>query len=215
VRPWVTTWMHHKHLLVDGSKMSKSKGNFHTLKDLEDRYGKEITGAFRYLIASGHYRNSLDFSFTGLEAAERTLRNLRAARELLAEAAGAAPPSDYAEPFEARFVAAMNDDLNSPEALAALHELRRHARGALSHGELSAEDAASALALIDKADRVFGLTLQREAREVTAEQRALIAARAAARAGKDWAEADRLRDVLAAEGVLVKDTPAGQEISFS
>lgn len=215
VHPWVTTWMHHKHLLVDGAKMSKSKGNFHTLKDLEDRYGKEITGAFRYLIASGHYRNSLDFSFTGLEAAQRTLRNLRTAREALADAAGEATPSTYAEPFEARFVAALNDDLNSPVAFAALHELRRHARNGIAHGELSAEDAASALALIDKADRVFGLGLQRAAQEVTAEQQALIDARAAARAGKDWAESDRLRDVLAAEGVLVKDTPDGQEVSFS
>ncbi len=215
VHPWVTTWMHHKHLLVDGTKMSKSKGNFHTLKDLEDRYGKGIASAFRYLIASGHYRNSLDFSFNGLEAADRTLRNLRTAREQLAEQAGDAAPSEYAAAYEARFVEAMNDDLNSPEAFGALHELRRAARGDAAHDKLSAADAASALALIDKADRVFGLALQREERALTPEQQALVDARAQARADKQWAESDRLRDVLAAEGVLVQDTPDGQDVSFA
>ncbi len=215
VRPWVTTWMHHKHLLVDSSKMSKSKGTFYTLKDLFDRYGEGIGAAFRYLIVSGHYRKSLDFNFTGLEAADRTLRNLREARVRLAVHAGDAAPSGFAAEADVRFVAAMDDDLNSPEALAAVHELRGEADRALKDGSLGAGDAAAALALFDKADRVFGLFLAPEERALTSEQQALVDARAAARANQAWAESDRLRDELAAEGILVKDGKDGQTITFA
>ena len=215
VHPWVTTWMHHKHLLVDGSKMSKSKGNFHTLKDLEDRYGKGIATAFRYLIASGHYRNSLDFTFTGLESADRTLRNLREARKRLAKVAGGAAPDAFADVYGARFSEAMDDDLNSSEAFAAVHALRGEADRRLTEGSLTPEDAAAAVALFDTADRVFGLSLAPVEQALTAAQQAMVEARARARADKQWAESDRLRDALAAEGILVKDTSDGQEISFA
>ena len=213
--PFVGYWLHHKHLLVDGSKMSKSKGNFHTLKDLIDRYDPSIAAAFRYLIASGHYRKSLDFSFQGLEAADTTLRNLRDARGRLEKAAASAPPSDFAAAYEQRFSEAMDDDLQSPEALGAIHEMVRETNRRAQGGTLRPEDAASALEVLAMADRVFGLFFAEGEKEVTEAQQAMIDARAKARSDKQWAEADRLRDALAAEGIVVKDSRDGQEISFS
>ncbi|MDA1195226.1 MAG: cysteine--tRNA ligase [Planctomycetota bacterium] len=213
-RPFVRYWMHHKHLLVNGAKMSKSKGNFFTLQDLFERYGSKIAPAFRLLILSGHYRKSLDFTFAGLEAAAKTLLNLREARERFARTAAGAAPSAFADAALATFVAALDEDLNGAEALAALHglvgEANRHARDE----RLAAADAAAVVTLIDKADRVFGLRLASGARELSADQQALVDARAAARLARDWAEADRLRDVLAEVGILVKDGKDGQEITF-
>ena len=213
--PFVGYWLHHKHLLVDGAKMSKSKGNFHTLKDLMDRYGEGVGPSFRYLIASGHYRKSLDFSFHGLEAADTTLRNLRDARARYAKIAGPEDPSDFGATYINRFTDAMNDDMQSPEALGVVHEMVREANRRAQADELSAEDAAAAIAVLDLADRVFGLSLAEAGGDVTPEQQAMIDARAEARANKDWAESDRLRDALAAEGILVKDSKDGQEITFA
>jgi cysteinyl-tRNA synthetase len=214
-RPFVRTWMHRRYLLVDGGKMSKSKGNFHTLEDLRERYGPSVVGAFRYLIASGHYRKSLDFTFTGLEAADRTLRNLREARARLAKAAGDAAPSAFAAEHERHFRDAMDDDLNSPEALAAVHAAVGEANRRVQDGALAPADAAAVLGVLDLADRALGLFLRTEERGLTPEQQALLDARAEARAAKDWAEADRLRDALAAEGIVVKDSKDGQEVSFA
>jgi cysteinyl-tRNA synthetase len=214
-RPFVGYWLHHKHLLVDGAKMSKSKNNFHTLQDLIDRYGPGIAPAFRYLIASGHYRHSLDFSFTGLEAADTTLRNLREARARFEKSAGTAAASDFGAPYRERFAAAMDDDLQTPEAFGIVHEMVREANRRAQGETLTPADAAAVLGVLDLADRVFGLSLVGEAKEVTAAQQAMIEARAKARADKDWGEADRLRDALADEGILVKDAKDGQEISFA
>jgi cysteinyl-tRNA synthetase len=213
--PFVRVWMHHKHLLVGGQKMSKSKGNYHTLQDLFDKYGSRIAPAFRLLIASGHYRKSLDFTFTALEAADRTLRNLREARERFARLAGSDAASGFGDEARARFAEAMDDDLNTPEALAAVHALVGEANRRAQGDALEAADAAAVVAVLDLADRVFGLSLARRARKVTPHQQALLDARAQARAARDWAEADRLRDELAAEGIVVKDAKDGQEIAFS
>jgi cysteinyl-tRNA synthetase len=195
--------------------MSKSKGNVHTLQDVFDREGRDVAGAFRYLIASGHYRNSLDFTFGGLDAAQRTLRNLTEARTRFERAAAGAEPSDFAEPWARRFRDCMNDDLDTPGALAALHEGVGAANRAAQEGSLAPADAAASLALLDLAGRVLGIFLHRPARRLSPEQQRIVDARAAARAARDWAEADRLRAVLAADGVLVKDTPAGQEVTFA
>jgi cysteinyl-tRNA synthetase len=213
--PFVRVWMHHKHLLVDGSKMSKSKGTFYTLQDLIDRYGPEVAPAFRYLISSGHYRKSLDFNFTGLEAAHRTLRNLVDARKRFAKLAGDAEASAFAAPWHERFRAAMDDDLNTPEAHAAIHAAVGEANRRAQAGDLPAADAAAVVGVLDMADRVFGLGLAAQERALTPAQQELVDARAKARADKDFAESDRLRDALAAEGVLVKDTKDGQEITFA
>ena len=213
--PFVRYWLHHKHLLVDGAKMSKSKGNFHTLRDLVERYGPDVAPAFRYLISSGHYRKSLDFTFTGLEAAQRTRKNLVEARRRFQALAGGVPASAFAASWQERFREALDDDLNTPEAYAAIHAAVGEANRRAQAGTLPPEGAASLVALLDRADRVFGLDLAAQERGLTAEQQDLVDARAKARAAKDFAESDRLRDALAALGVIVKDTKDGQEIRFA
>ncbi len=214
-KPFVRYWMHHKHLLVNGAKMSKSKGNFFTLQDLFERYGKKIAASFRLLIVSGHYRKSLDFTFPTLEAAQKTLANLRDARERFVKIAGGAESSAFADESTAAFTSAMDDDLNSSEALATVHKLVSEANRRAQDDALEAADAAAVVALLDKADRVFGLMLAEGKRELSAEEQALVDARAQARTDKDWAAADRLRDELAALGIVVKDGADGQSISFS
>ena len=213
-RPFVRYWLHHKHLLVNGAKMSKSKGNFFTLQDLFDRYGRKIAPAFRLLILSGHYRKSLDFTFVGLEAAQRTLEGLRDARRRFTKLAGSEEPSGFGDEATAAFAAGMEDDLNTAEALAAVHGLVGDANRRAQEDALTPADAAATVALLDKLDRVFGLRLAESGRELTPDEQAMIDARAQARTSKDWAEADRLRDALAELGILVKDGKDGQDVTF-
>lgn len=212
--PFVRYWMHNRHLLIDGSKMSKSKGTFYTLQDILDRDGPDGARAFRYMCVAAHYRSQMDFSWNGLAAARRTLANLDDAHARFAGVAGEAVASRFADAAEKQFEAAMNNDLQTSEALGAVHGLVGAANRALETGDLSAEDAASAVRLLERADRVLGLELgATRAVQLTAEQQALLDQRAQARADKDWAASDRLRDELQAQGVLVKDGPEGQTIS--
>ncbi len=212
--PLVGYWLHHKHLLVGGAKMSKSKKNFYTLKDLVDRYGPSIVAGFRYLLASSHYRQSLNFTFDALDGAQATVRNLRDAYERLGRLAGAVDASTFADAAQARFAAAMDNDLQTPEALGALHTLVGECNRRQQAGTLTAGDAAAARALLARADRVLGLFLEDDARALSAAQATLVQARLDARQRRDWKEADRLRDVLAKDGIAVKDTPDGQVVSF-
>ena len=236
-RPFVRTWMHRRHLLVDGAKMSKSKGNFFTLKDVVARGGPSAARAFRHLVVTAHYATPIDFTWSGLEAAAATLRNLSDARARFAKAALGASPAvrgssaatpaapgptardhaarDHAAEARAAFEAALDDDLDASGAMAAVHGLVHDANRRVAEGSLSPADAAAAVALLDEADANLGLFLAEPARRVTPEEQALLDARLAARRAKDWAEADRLRAALAAQGVLVKDVKDGQEVTFS
>jgi cysteinyl-tRNA synthetase len=215
-RPFVRVWMHRRHLLVDGEKMSKSKGNFYTLKDILDREGEGAARAFRYLVVSARYSTPIDFSWEGLRAAAATLRNLSEARARFAKAAGATaastagPAADAAKAFGDR----MDDDLDAAGAMGAVQALVHEWNKRLAAGSLSAADAAAGVALLDEADAALGLSLK-VTRELTAEEKALVDARLAARRAKNFAEADRLRGELGKRGVLVKDTKDGQEIQFA
>ncbi|MCC7138681.1 MAG: cysteine--tRNA ligase [Planctomycetes bacterium] len=215
-QPFVRHWMHRRHLLVDGAKMSKSKKNFYTVQDLVARAGPSGPRAFRYLVATAHYGTPIDFTWAGLEAAAATLRNLADARVRLAKAAGAAAPAKAGAVAQARaaFEARMDDDLDTPGAMAAVQEWLHEANKALAAGTLPAADAAAGVALLDEADEALGLAL-RPTRTLSADEQALVDARMAARRAKQWGEADRLRAELASRGVLVKDSKDGQEISFS
>ncbi len=216
-KPFVTYWMHCAHLRVNGEKMSKSLGNFFTLRDLIDKgwSGREI----RMVLINGHYRQPLNFTFDALEAARTALARIDECVDALEECAGGAAPADSVPAWavEARdaFTAAVNDDLNIPEAFAALFALVRGSNSAMRDGKLSAADAAALLALFDRMDSVLGMIrFGRAARTdaVPAEITALVEARAAARAAKEWAESDRLRDELAAKGWEVRDSKEGQKL---
>jgi cysteinyl-tRNA synthetase len=215
-RPFVGLWMHRRFLLVDGAKMSKSKKNFYTLKDVVERAGPSGPKAFRYLVVSAHYGTPIDFTWSGLEAAGATLRNLADARARFAKLAGHAVPASGGAAAAAReaFSARMDDDLDAPGALGALHEHVHEANRRAQAGTLSPAEAAASVALLDFADGALGLFLK-PSRETSAEERSLLDARLAARRAKDFAEADRLRGELAKRGVLVKDTKDGQDVSFA
>ena len=212
VKPFVRVWMHNRHLQVEGAKMSKSDGTFITLKQLIDEFGETIVGPFRYLVVASHYRSSLDFTFAGLRAAGKTLGNLRDARARLLDHAGEAPPSDFAATYCLEFVDAMNDDINTPRAIGAIHRAVGVALSGLEAETLSSDDAKSVVDLLALAAAALGLQLEQPSLELTDEERKLVDQRIAAREAKNWTESDRLRDVLADRGLIVKDTPAGQEV---
>ena len=216
-KPFVRVWMHCAHLRVNGEKMSKSLGNFFTLRDLLDKgyTGREI----RYVLINGHYRQPLNFTFDALAAARTSLQRVDGCLDALTERAGSAsavvPVPEFAMKALADFAAALNDDLNVPEAFAALFALVREANAALAKGSLDAAGAKAVLDAFDKMDTVLGfIRFGRTAKGsgIPAEIQALVDARAAARAAKQWAESDRLRDAIAAKGWEVRDSKEGQKV---
>jgi cysteinyl-tRNA synthetase len=220
-RPFVRFWLHRRHLLVDGAKMSKSKRNFYTLRDVVEREGEHAAAAFRHLVVSAHYRTPIDFTWAGLRAAATTLRNLTDARARFARigsrgpAGGAAPaPAGFAADARSAFRAAMDDDLEASGAMAAIHSMVHEANKRAEAGSLGPAFAAAVVQVLDEADAALGLGLSVR-RPLTDEERSLLDARLAARRRRDFAEADRLRADLAKRGVLVKDSKDGQDVSFA
>jgi cysteinyl-tRNA synthetase len=214
-KPFVHTWLHAEHLIVDGEKMSKSLGNQFTLQQLVDR-GVSVR-AMRYLFLSVHYRQKLNFTFAALDAAAGALRRLDDFRRRLVdapEAGGAASFAERCARLEADFGAALADDLNLSAALAALFDFVREANVAIDTGRLGPGDRARIEQALARLDGVLGV-LDPGAWEDGAplgdesEIEALIAARGEARQRRDWAEADRVRGELERRGVILEDTPQG------
>jgi len=196
----VTCWMHGGLLMLGGARMAKSAGNFFRISELDEQGFDPL--AFRYLALQAKYRTSLNFSTESLAGADRVLRQLR---RNVADWSGGARPSETEDAaikqYEARFQAALADDLDMPAAMALIAEL--------THSDVSAGGKAS---LLRSWDRVLGLDLDRAPSEapLPAAASALLEAREQARAAKDFATSDRLRAELAALGVMVTDTAGGQ-----
>jgi cysteinyl-tRNA synthetase len=215
-KPFVKVWLHCAHLRVNGEKMSKSLGNFYTLRDLVAKgwSGREL----RYVLINGHYRQPLNFTFDALDAARASLARVDECADALGEWAAAAAPAacpGWVEGCRQAFAAAVNDDLNVPEAFAALFALIRESNGAMHQSALTPGEAAAALRAVDEMDAVLGVVRFGRAPRGDAlpdTVAALVAARAAARAGKNWAESDRLRDELAAQGWEIRDSKEGQKV---
>jgi cysteinyl-tRNA synthetase len=211
---WVSHWVHGEFLMVEGQKMSKSLGNFFSLRDLMAKGVDPI--AFRYAIQSNHYRKVLNFSFEGLRAAENALKRIRAFRKRMEGKgdAGGGPWKEAVDPAarvaQAReaFWAALADDLNTPEALAALFTLISDLNAQDDHVALTREERDAALAFLDEADAIFTAWPHEDA-NLDSEVEALIEARRAAKAAKNWAEADRVRDQLKALGIVLEDRKDG------
>jgi cysteinyl-tRNA synthetase len=211
-RKFVNYWLHCAHLVVNGQKMSKSLGNFFTLRDLLDKgcSGREI----RYVLIATHYRQSLNFTFESLDAARTALARLDAFRARMEEKAGTAGTGgapDWAVAGRTAFRAALSDDLNISGGLAALFDFLRDGNKALDAGSVKPGEARAALGIYDEFDAVLGL-LQPPAEVVDSEVMAMAEQRQAARKAKNWAESDRLRDAIAAKGWVVQDTPQGPKV---
>ena len=211
--PFVETWLHAEHLVVDGEKMSKSKGNFYTLDDVLAR--RDDPAAVRYLFLSVPYRRKLNFTWDALSGAAAAVDRIRSAVARLEDVAasssakaGAFPAKERGEKFLADFGAAMDDDLNTSEALGALFPYLRDVNTAIDEGSLDAAGARAALDATRFADGLLGV-LPSEPDVLPAEIEAQIEARNAARRRRDWAEADRIRTALASRGIVLEDGPSG------
>ena len=191
----VGLWMHGGLLLLSGARMAKSAGNFFRITELEDEGFDPL--AFRYLALQARYRAPLNFSTDGLSGADRALRQLR---ERLAEWSDGDDAGVSVE-WDSRFRAAIADDLDMPAAMALVAELVR-----------SSMSPAAKAALLKRWDGVLGLDLDRAAAPLPADAGRLLEAREKARAARNFAESDRIRNELAQLGVEVIDTPDGQRI---
>jgi cysteinyl-tRNA synthetase len=210
-QPFVRTWLHCEHLRLGGTKMAKSTGNISRVADLLD--DGISARALRYALISVHYRQGLEYTPDSLAAAAAALERLDAlelALDAYAEERADAPDlSDALVEGRSRFDAAMDDDLNVSAALAALFDLVRELNRRIADRSMSTVDAARALALVRDLDRVLAI-LPEERADLPDGAAELLAARETARANRDWAGSDRLRDELAALGVAVEDTRDGQ-----
>ena len=213
--PFARYWMHNGYINVDNVKMSKSLGNFFTVRDVAKEYGYE---PIRYLMLSSQYRSPINYSVDIIEQCRASLERLYTCRDSIdfaLQSAGDREPENAAEvrgQLEARraqFIAAMDDDLNTADGLAAVFELVRDINVSVlpSGSKALLEEAA---ALFDTlATDVLGLVYNRKKETLDDGIAARIEARQAARAAKNWAEADRIRDELKAEGIVLEDTPQG------
>ncbi len=213
---FVRFWMHCGWLVVDGAKMSKSLGNFYTLREILDKgySGREV----RYVLMAAHYRQPLNFTFSALDAARATLKRLDAFADRLREQAGlqaadAASVPAWAASARECFRKSLDDDLNMPEALAAVFDMVHEGNRAQDNGDLDPSAAASALDVLLDMDRVLGVIAAPAEDKPDEEVLQLVEQRQAARQDRDYAKSDALRDQIAALGWVVKDTPDGPKLT--
>lgn len=210
-RPFVRHWVHGAHLIVGGEKMSKSKGNFYTLRDLLERGVSPV--ALRYLLLSVHYRRQLNFTFDGLEQAGASLQRvddlLQKLRELPGGRQDAPGLAEAIERAGQGFQAGLDNDLNTSEALAALFELVREVNIRLEAGQVGDGDRDRTLALFAQANLVFDV-FRVEDQELDDEAvTALIAERRQARRDRSFQRADGIREQLLKMGIILEDTKEG------
>lgn len=211
-------WMHNGYINIDNRKMSKSLGNFFTVREISEEFDYEV---IRFFMLSAHYRSPINFSKTLMESAKSSLEriynclnDLKFAAENATVQAKTDAEKEYMDAldaFKAKYIAAMDDDLNTADAISVIFEIVSEANKQLASG-LSKEAIEYTSALIRELGGVLGLLREKED-ALSDEVNALIEERAKARADKNWAKSDEIRDALRDMGIIVKDTPQGQQIT--
>jgi cysteinyl-tRNA synthetase len=204
-KPFVKFWLHGSHLLVEGKKMSKSLGNYFTLRDLlaKGYTAREV----RYLLLTAHYRETFNFTMEGLNSAKSALARIDECVSKLREIAGSTTAMPEAK-LVAAFSGAITDDLNVSAAWGEVFKWVTATNTRLAENTLSAAQAASELAAWEKVDAVLGVDIKGE-KEIPPEIQALADARTAAKKNKDFKQSDAIRNELKARGWLIEDTPKG------
>jgi cysteinyl-tRNA synthetase len=212
-QPFVRHWLHCQHLLVDNQKMSKSLGNFYTLRDILKRGYK--AKALRYSLLSTHYRQAQNFTLEGLTAADAAVQRLQDFMANIQMADGTDTPVEglIAEARQ-RFEEGMDDDLNMSLGLAAIFDFVREVNRLSADGKLSQANAQAVKTAMWEFDRVLGL-LKEEESGVDAEAEHLLQERERARKRRDFATADQLRAQITALGYIVEDTPRGPRVKHT
>ncbi len=217
--PFANYWMHNGYITIDNQKMSKSKGNFFTVRDILKEYDGEV---IRFFLLSGHYRSPINFSDTLMEQAKASLGRMRNAKSTLRHLIENGIDSDMTEEEKATlegfdrhrqdYIKAMDDDLNTADGISAVFELITDINTAVAGGA-TRQFAAKALEMLTELTQILGLLIQEEDEDdVDDEIKALIEERQEARKAKNFARADEIRDMLKEKGITLKDTPQGVQI---
>ncbi|MCH5191140.1 MAG: cysteine--tRNA ligase [Oscillospiraceae bacterium] len=213
--PFANYWMHNGYINVDNVKMSKSLGNFFTVREVAEKYGYE---PIRYLMISSHYRSPINYSVDIIEQCKASLSRLYNCRDSLDFASENAVDTlpDNAEDIKKalnsrreQFIKAMDDDLNTADAISAVFELVRDINTSVVTASPSAELVREAKEIFDELTDVLGLVYNRKTDSLDSEIEKMIEQRTEARKSRNWAEADRIRDELKAMGIVLEDTPHG------
>lgn len=206
-------WMHNGYINVDNVKMSKSLGNFKTVREIAEVYGYEV---IRYFLISSHYRSPINYNLEIIEQCKSALERLYTCRESLDFAIkNAEDIEDDAELINQlnsrreQFITAMDDDLNTADGVAAVFDLVKEINTKILDKNVSKNVCEVAAKVFDELCDVLGILYNRKSNDLDAEIEDLIAQRQEARANKDWATADKIRDDLKARGIILKDTPQG------
>ncbi|NLY71710.1 MAG: cysteine--tRNA ligase [Clostridiales bacterium] len=216
-KPFANYWMHNGYITVDDEKMSKSKGNFFTVREILKHYDGDV---MRFFLLSGHYRNPINFSEELMEQAKNSLARIQNTmmnlKHLIENEEGEMTEKEqenFSEllKYKDKFIEAMDDDLNTADAISAIFELVKDINIFIKDGS-SKEFAQKSLSLLDELTDVLGILRDTDEDEIDKEILALVEERQIARKNKDYKRADEIRDLLKQRGITLKDTPQGVQI---
>lgn len=211
---FVKVWMHSEHLIVENKKMSKSLGNFYTLRNLIE---KGFTGQqIRYMLLQTHYKTQLNFTFEGLEAVKHTLQRLDDFVQRMYEVDNKETDHSVALLLEISlisFAKSLADDLNISKALASVFDLVREVNGLCDDGKMSTQEAAKVIEVMRRFDTVLGvLNFEKKELEIPSDLVEALEKRIEARHNKEWGKADELRNYIQSRGYVIEDTPSGARL---